>query len=187
MWPNGLIGTLVKHRILAGIVAFVPAAVFGTQTIYTCKGPNGIPVFSDAPCGAKPRKLVLHESGPPRVLPAAMPPSSADVVENGDTPMPTVAAPPDPAIPSAYRCETADGMVFYRHQHCPTAITVTRHRYVGGLDTPIPGYAPVAEKGVSNETACAAIHAVDAGDRFGSDYDEHYTTYQRNAGDDPCE
>lgn len=187
MWPNSLIGTLVKHQMLAGIFVLVPAAAFGTQTIYTCKGPHGTPVFSDAPCGAKARVLVLHESGPPSVLPAATPPSSAGVVGNGDTPIPTVAAPPAPAIPSAYRCETADGMVFYRHQHCPKAITVTRHRYVGGLDTPIQGYAPVEEHGISSEVACAAIRAVDASDRFGSDYDEHYTTYQRNAGDDPCE
>ncbi|MGB8378994.1 MAG: DUF4124 domain-containing protein [Rhodanobacteraceae bacterium] len=172
--------------VLTAIFMLVPAGAAAEQTIYTCKSPNGTIVFADAPCGPKARLLVLHGGSPPHSLPMPSP-APAGMLESPSAAPPMVSPKPVPSESPAFRCTTPDGMVFYRHQHCPKAITVTRHRYVGGLDTPIPGYTPVNEQGVSSDVACAKIHAVDASDRFGSDYDEHYTTYQRNAGDDPCE
>jgi hypothetical protein len=170
------------------ILAFMPALAGAAGSIYKCADAKGGVVFSDKQCGTNARVVDVRISDSP-AEPAKAPPAAA--------PQPPVVAPPEPAPPApvvvqsppdsaAYRCFTPDGAVFYLHRHCPKSIAVTHYGQMGRFQTATQGYAPVDEVGVSETEACGAIYSNDAQKRSGSEHDDRYSTFERNAGNDPC-
>jgi hypothetical protein len=173
---------------LAFLLLLLPATAYGAGAIYKCVGANGSVEYSQIQCSAAAEKIELGTSAPAAVRPEPnelAAPQDAAPAALAPSPLTPVAPPQAPDWP-AYRCHTPDGMVFYRHAHCPKSIAVTHYGYVGGYQTSSRGYAPVEEQGVPLDQACAAIYATDAKTRFGSGYDDRYSTYDRNAGRDPC-
>lgn len=179
--------SIVHFLLAAGLLHSASAGA--AEKVYKCRGPSGAAIFSDTPCGKDAEEVEMAVQPSPSAPPPQAVPAPAVAVDEGKP----GAADPSPAIQAAvssdypaYKCFTPDGMVFYRHAHCPKNVAVTRLMYVGGLPTETPVYAPVEEIGISTKAACAAIYPIVDDHRFGNEYDERYTTMERNQGKDPC-
>jgi Domain of unknown function (DUF4124) len=167
---------------LAGLLT---STTWTAATVYKCTGPEGSTVFSETPCGKDAQELEL---GPTESLPQPIEIAPIATVPEEKAPAKVVAAPQSfaPTEYPSYRCSTPDGMVFYRHQHCPKNVQVTVAGVYGNIPTETQTFAPVEEAGVSREIACKAIYPLVADHRYGERNDERYSTVERNQGKDPC-
>jgi hypothetical protein len=88
--------------------------------------------------------------------------------------------------PVSYECRAANGEVFYRHSSCPKSIGTQdiARGPARGKRSPGGGRADVSAVPLSRSEACRRLAA--SGGRAGHDRDDQVSTYERNAGRDPC-
>lgn len=92
----------------------------------------------------------------------------------------------------SYECRTADGEVFYKHSGCPKTITVTttKERRGAGRKAAARGSATrsmaVSARPLPRSEVCKRMTSGGAVGRAGREHDDAVSTYDRNAGRDPC-
>lgn len=142
---------------------------------YRCHGPDGIVAYQDRPCEAAQRET--------RVELAPEPPPSPSP-DYGVAPARRAAVKHAPPRSAARRqalsreCRSDDGEVFYRHGACPKSIRSGKASGAAGV--------AVSAVELSRAEACRRIAAAGSVGRRGRDRDDRVSTYERNAGRDPC-
>jgi hypothetical protein len=173
--------------LLCGVLPVAAPAQAGP--IYKCTSPHGGAVtFQDQPCASGSHQARIRLAPPPA---GANPSRVADAA-----PSPAARSSRHPRgrraartrVVQSWECRVANGEVFYRHSACPATVSgparaVRRKRQYGGSRV-IP--LAVTGRAIPRTDACRAINATTASDRFGHARDEQVSTYERNAGNDPC-
>lgn len=87
----------------------------------------------------------------------------------------------------SYECRASNGDVFYRHSGCPKSIKAQNVARAGGRRKQ-QGSTSVSVSAVtlSRSEACRRLAAGGSIGRAGHEHDEQVSTYDRNAGRDPC-
>lgn len=170
-------------RCLFMLVAssLLAAAAAHAESVYRCRGADGALAYQDRPC-AKAQGQTQVELAP--VPPSAPSPDyGAPAARTRTSADGRRAASPRRAAsaPSSFECRATNGEVFYRHSACPKSIATRGEggrRRGGGANL-----VPVSATPLTRSEACKRIGG--AG-RSGRERDERVSTYERNAGRDPC-
>lgn len=174
MFGNGLwnASSHVRAALVIGLMCSGSTCAHAA-TAYRCRGADGAVAFQDRPCAAAQRETLVELA--PEPPPAPSP-------DYGIAPPRHAAAKHAPSRPSTRRqatsseCRSDDGEVFYRHGACPKSIR-------SGHGT---GTAAVGTVELPRVEACRRIAAAGSVGRRGRDRDDRVSTYERNAGRDPC-
>lgn len=87
----------------------------------------------------------------------------------------------------SYECRAEDGEVFYRHSGCPRSIATKSVDGRGhGRSAHGKGSAAVSAVALTRAEACRRLAAAGSIGRAGREHDDRISTYERNAGRDPC-
>ncbi len=149
------------------------------QAVFKCRAADGAIAYQDHSCAAGQRQseVVIDPA------PAAAPQRAPDPARSGH-PARAQRVQRHPARVRAatagersWLCRGADGSVFYRHSACPKSIAAR-----AGEKKDI-GVSAVA---VARADACRELARAGAIGRRGHAHDEVVSTYERNAGHDPC-
>jgi hypothetical protein len=170
--------------------AHPPRAIAAT-TVYSCKR-DGATIHQQTPCGDDGAVRRFAEP-PPAAAPARVPGDNTIYTINGKpvsseeyererqrfldrqampSAAPTAEAAPDPDTVS-YRCTNGDA-VFYTHTPCDK-------KTIRGMSVPV-----TKEERISRQDACHELNRASASSRYGHDYDDRVSPYDKNAGRDPC-
>ena len=146
------------------------------QSILKCIDRDGQIAFQDKPCATGQREQPVAIASAP---PSAPPPeySKPDRGENSRQPRAKAAA--RQAIVYSFECRTENGVLFYRHEHCPGSID--RSGLIGGRRS--ASREKVRGRRISRLEACRGMRSVA---RDGHEFDDTPSTYDRNLGRDPC-
>ena len=84
----------------------------------------------------------------------------------------------------SWECRGADGALFYRHASCPKSIAGGRSPMAARKG----GAKPVAVSAtpLPRAEACRGLARAGSIGRSGHEHDETVSTYDKNAGRDPC-
>jgi hypothetical protein len=88
--------------------------------------------------------------------------------------------------PVSYECRADNGEVFYRHGACPRTIATAGAASRHGARAGEARTAAVTAVPLPRGEACRRIAAAGSIGRAGRARDERVSTYERNAGRDPC-
>jgi hypothetical protein len=157
--------------------------------VQRCVGADGHVRFQDRPCAEGEEAATIElQPEPPATSLAAPPPKKADAARPTGSPVPVLSPLPAPAPeagPMSWRCEVANGEVYYRHDACPPQISepvalvnAAGERYATVLSHPVRAVP------VSRREACRQIAR---GGRFGAERDQRAEPYQKRNGRDPCQ
>jgi hypothetical protein len=170
----------VPALLLAG------AAFAHAGGVYRCRDAGGHLAFQDRPCaaGQEQREVAIAPAPPASPSPdyGLSPPRPAPGARTGRGGR--TAARQDAgtrARARSWECRAADGAVFYRHGGCPHAIAGRAARSGRGA-----GSVPVTAIALPRDEACRRMAAAGSVGRAGREHDERVSTYDRNAGRDPC-
>ncbi len=186
--------TRYGRGIAALLLIIAGTATAHADAIYKCRDARGQIAYQDHAC-ANPAQETRIEiaSAPP---PAA---SSDYAVEAAAHPSRRQAgtrnamARRDHAAPVSYECRAANGEVFYKHSGCPKSITVAtaneRHGAKGRSPAargPATHPVTVSARPLARAEACKRMASGGSVGRAGREHDDAVSTYDRNAGRDPC-
>lgn len=167
-----------------GWLAPLAAAPARAESVYRCRHADGSLAYRDSPCADAQRqtRVELAPAPPPAASPeygtgkarSATAPRSRRAAAHGD----------GRAEAPSYECRAANGEVFYRHSTCPASIADTDpgrpRRGAGSSSVAVSGVA------LTRKEACRRLAAAGSIGRRGRERDERVSTYERNAGRDPC-
>ena len=152
-----------------------PARAEG-QAIFKCIDAEGSIAFQAIPClrGAREQRITLAPAPPPSASPdyvRTTPARTRDerVAQSAQREKPV----------QSYECRTRSGMLFYRHDRCPSS--VARGSTDGGKHGGVR--EPVRAQRIPRLEACRGMRSVA---RDGREFDDDVSTYDRNLGRDPC-
>lgn len=166
-----------------GWLLLLVAAPVRAESIYRCHHADGSLAYQDRPCADAQRQTRVElVPAPP---PAASPGYGTGKTRSATAPRNRRAATrgTDRAEAPSYECRAANGEVFYRHSTCPASIAETdpgRQRRGAGASVAVSGVA------LTRKEACRRLAAAGSIGRRGRERDERVSTYERNAGRDPC-
>ncbi|MGN6521026.1 MAG: DUF4124 domain-containing protein [Dokdonella sp.] len=160
------------------------SALAHADPVFSCRNAHGEIAYQDHACAAGERQAeVMLDPAPPEAAPAR---THERTRERSRAPAPArrrARGDADARTVMSWECRASDGAVFYRHGSCPKTIGSSRSAttgtrggkgaMVGVTATPLP-----------RAEACRRL--AHAGGRSGREHDEAVSTYERNAGRDPC-
>jgi hypothetical protein len=178
-------GALLLLALIAQSVA--------AESIYKCRDAKGHIAFQDRACPAAQQQSEIELEPTPPAAPSpdygvAAKPRSGGRVAAKHASAPHAAKAARETL--SYECRAADGEVFYRHSGCPKSIPA-----VGGASQ---GTSSRGARGRAKDKASVSVsaHPLPRGQvcrvlakpsaRAGHERDETVSTYERNAGRDPC-
>jgi hypothetical protein len=176
---------------LAALLLLVLARSVAAAAIYECRDDAGHVAYQDHACAAGERQAAIAIAAPPASAARAGEPMR-DVVR---TRAKAAAAPRRSSRRSAareraavsYECRADDGAVFYRHGRCPRSIRSATAASNGRASrTAASRSAAVSAVPLPRAEACRRIAAAGSIGRAGREHDARVSTYERNAGRDPC-
>jgi hypothetical protein len=150
------------------------------QVVYRCEDTEGRVAYQDRACADARRSSLVEiapaptASAPPEY--AGTPPARA----GGRTP--SRRGRPRAEVMS-FECRADNGEVFFRHTGCPGSIRVDAAQARSGKAV---ASARVSAVRVPRKEACRRLGAAGSSGRAGHARDEQVSTYDRNAGRDPC-
>jgi hypothetical protein len=165
-------------------LALLLATISAPPSIQRCVDAQGAVSYQQLPCPPGQDVTTIPIRADEVRLAPAPPPFVPKPAEATAPPLRAVERPP-PAL--AWRCTTADGTRFYRHDGCPAQVSV-RQTYAWAGQTPVtlPVFVPVFAQEVPRKLACDAIYRPDARRRQGAEHDQRFSVYARATGRDPC-
>lgn len=167
----------IGRRMLCVVLAGCAWAGACAQTVYRCRGADGTVAYQDRACAATQAQTEIALDPPP-------PPSDSPDYgrrEASARAARTAARGAHARVAAPMRsweCRAADGGVFYRHSKCPKSIAAR----TGGNGREIR----VTAVPIARADACRRLARAGAAGRAGHEHDEAVSTYDRNAGRDPC-
>ena len=175
------------ERPLAAFALIASMASASAAPVYRCRDAQGHIAYQDRACAATQQQSQIE------LLPAPPPPVSAQAEPRhgagGDTRHAHSARAPRRGKARerevmSWECRGADGAVFYRHASCPKSIAGAR----SPAGSRKGGAKPVAVSAtpLPRAEACRQLARAGSIGRNGHEHDETVSTYDRNAGRDPC-
>ena len=171
-----------------GACALTAAAASATAaSVYKCHDAQGHIAYQDHVCAATQQQSEME------LMPSPPPPASAQPEQrrasarNAERPHKT-RAPKRANLREreiiSWECRGADGALFYRHASCPKSIAGA-HSSAGSRKG---GAKPVAVSAtpLPRAEACRRLARAGSIGRNGREHDEAVSTYDKNAGRDPC-
>lgn len=87
----------------------------------------------------------------------------------------------------SWECRADNGEIFYRHSRCPASIRLGNvHAGGRGRGRVVPSSARVTGLQMTRHEVCRRLAATGSMARNGHQRDDQVSTYERNAGRDPC-
>ena len=161
--------------LLAGLALPVTA-----QVVYRCEDADGRVAYQDRACADTQRSSQVEIAPAPAATAAPVYADTAPTRSAGRA-APRRARPV--AAVMSFECRADNGEVFYRHAGCPGSIRVDGASTGSGKAA---GSSRVSAQRVSRREACRRLAAAGSIGRAGHARDERVSTYDRNAGRDPC-
>lgn len=161
------------------LVLLLFGAAAQAQGVYKCRDARGGIAYQDRACAAGATQSEVELAPPPPLQPS---PDYHRDVPARTAPRTRIRREARPALTMSHECRTADGEVFYRHGGCPKSlagndVSAGARRGRGSATTAVFDLAlPRAEVCRRLAARGRAAHA----------RDERVSTYERNAGRDPC-
>jgi hypothetical protein len=185
-----------SKKIAQAAVLLLFAIVQGAhaESIYKCRAARAAIAYQDHPCAVAAEETQVEIAKAPSP-PPTIATSSRDNAGRADRKSPLHAGSSMASSrnrrsreheATSYECRAANGEVFYRHSSCPKSIgsqDIARGD-VRGKRSSGQGRAAVSAVPLSRAEACRRL--AESGGRSGHDRDEQVSTYERNAGHDPC-
>ncbi|MEO7431434.1 MAG: DUF4124 domain-containing protein [Dokdonella sp.] len=171
------------------VFALIHAAF--AQSIYKCRDARGGTAYQDHVCSDPSGQTHIEIAPSPSSAVAATREVVAYTSPGDSTMQRAHARASSRARPRghealSYECRAANGEVFYRHSSCPKSISTQdiARAQSRGKRSAGDGRAEVSAVPLSRAEACRRLAA--SGGRAGHARDEQVSTYERNAGRDPC-
>ena len=184
---NGWFSGRYRAGAMLALLWLLAAHRADAQSVYKCRDASGHLAYQDHACANAQQETRVD------IVPA--PPVSASpeygVARSARTMSPRASAHKASRGGGAstrelasFECRASNGEVFYRHSGCPKSIKAGDTASGRGSKQ---GVAPVTVSGapLSRSEACRRLAAGGPG-RAGHERDEQVSTYDRNAGRDPC-
>ena len=190
--------TLLSTRHLRAFAALllivVSASTAHADSVYKCRDARGQIAYQDHACVDPTRQTLIELAPAPIADPASdvarrasprVAQRNAVHVSRGRTSVRASEA-------VSYECRTAEGEVFYKHSGCPKAITVATANppRSSGRKATTRGTAmrssAVSARALPRAEACKRMASGGSIGRAGHEHDDAVSTYDRNAGRDPC-
>ncbi|MBA8883595.1 DUF4124 domain-containing protein [Dokdonella fugitiva] len=186
---SGLFGRKIMRRCLriapcwAALLGLMLGTPAHADPVYRCRNARGQIAYQDRACGAGEQQSEIAFDPPP--TPPAASHGSARSTQDHTPKRVHAAHRPRAAVASgaatSWQCRADDGSVFYRHGRCPRTITVR-----GASPGARSGKAAVSVSATPLPRAEACRRLARERGRPGREHDEVVSTYERNAGRDPC-
>jgi hypothetical protein len=182
------------NKILVTLLFLFSLDCYAGEVVYRCvPATGGATVYQSTPCGKNSEVVKIRKEDQARLLLRAMerealvsPVSSFIPVQTPRQPDPQSQSAISTSPAPSFKCLTADGKVFYRHDACPAAspvVVVTDVQTRRGIrQVKTVDYVPVSSAPVSQEEACREIRKTSRSSKM----DQKYSSYDRNLGRDPC-
>jgi hypothetical protein len=178
----------------AALAALMLLMIFGLAgrthagPVYKCRDAAGHIAYQDSACAHTQLETRIEIAPAPKPGPAPdyRPASS-----------PRGSQPPSQRVSShrgvragealSYECRAANGEVFYQHGSCPRSIKddSAAGRRAGSRRSANTSVA-VSATPLPRSEVCRRLAAAGSGARAGHERDDRVSTYERNAGRDPC-
>lgn len=173
-----IVNNTIHRRLAITLVLLGASAPTSAQTVYKCTDAGGHIGFQATPCASSQREQRVEMQPAPPVA-HVLPP--ARMVDKRPTRVSTPKAPRAARETPSFECRSAGGALFYRHSGCPKSIP----RSAGGSTARGKGAGgdAVTATRIARRDACRRIGTFG---RTGREHDETVSTYERNAGRDPC-
>jgi len=183
-------------RAAGVLISLALAQTAFAESVYKCRDVRGAIAYQDHACGdgARQTRIEVASAPPPPPATAAAAASDRGEVRGHRTSYShrEASAASSRVVHSrdreagSYECRAANGEVFYRHSSCPKSISTQDIARGGarGKRSRDLARSEVSAVPLSRSEACRRLAA--AGGRAGRDRDEQVSTYDRNAGRDPC-
>lgn len=175
-------------RCFGACALFASLASASAASVYKCRDAQGHIAYQDRACAATQQQAEIElMPAPPPPLASAQPEHRRGSGGDAGHPRRTRAARRGSARERevmSWECRTADGALFYRHASCPKSIADPR----SSAGSRKGGAKPVAVSAtpVPRVEVCRRLARAGSIGRSGHEYDETVSTYDRNAGRDPC-
>jgi hypothetical protein len=158
------------------------------ESVYKCRDARGRIAYQDHACADAQQltQIEIAKAPPPTPLPAYGVASHARAATRNDAARMTSHRGEGEHEAASYECRAGNGEVFYRHSACPKSVktaAVERRRGDAKQDT---GSFAVSGTRLTRSEACRRMAASGSIGRSGHQRDEQVSTYDRNAGRDPC-
>ena len=181
-------------RVIAILLLIVGgAATVHAESVYKCRDSRGSIAYQDRACADSTRQSLLEIASPPPVAPAPdygrdTPPRAS---RSRSTHVSLQQSRAHAAADVSYECRAVDGEVFYRHSRCPGSITQSSQRRSAARGAAsrrgsTPSSVAVSARPLTRGEACRRMASAGSIGRAGREHDETVSTYDRNAGRDPC-
>jgi len=154
------------------------------ESVYKCRDADGQVAYQDRPCAGTQRETRIEIAVPPPSPPPdyGLPVKPPAIARRGST---RAGAHGREAL--SYECRADNGEVFYQHTACPKSISAARSggsgRGARASGTEKVGVSAIA---LPRADVCRRLAAAGSIGRAGRDRDARVSTYERNAGRDPC-
>lgn len=158
----------------------------GTQaeSVYKCRDAEGRVAYQDRACAATQRETLIEiaPAPPPSPSPEYGVPAKAPAAARRGS---TRAATRGGEVLS-YECRADNGEVFYQHTACPKSISTARVGTGRGSRAGASEKVGVSALALPRADVCRRLAAAGSIGRAGHQRDARVSTYERNAGRDPC-
>jgi hypothetical protein len=179
-------------RVALLMLALMAQSV-AAESIYKCRDAKGHIAYQDHACPPAQQQSEIQLD--PAPAPAPSPDYGVAAKPRGGGHVAAKHASPPHAAKAAretlsYECRAADGEVFYRHSGCPKSIPAAGGASQGASPRGARGHAKdkasvsVSAHPLPRSQVCRVLAKPSA--RAGHERDETVSTYERNAGRDPC-
>jgi len=181
------IGTRVVRWVCACALSASVASA-SAASVYKCRDAQGHIAYQDRACAATQQqsRIELMPAPPPPLVSAQTEPrlGAADGAQHERKARAPRRGDAREREVMSWECRGADGAVFYRHASCPKSIAGT-HAPAGSRKG---GAKPVAVSAtpLPRAEACQRLARAGSIGRGGHEHDETVSTYDKNAGRDPC-
>ncbi|HEY6940638.1 DUF4124 domain-containing protein [Dokdonella sp.] len=177
-------------RLCAGTLLLL-AAVAHADSVYRCRNARGEVAYQDHACATGEQQAEVALDPLPAAAPAAGHERALETHGRSRSQPPARAGrrPRGPAgarSAMSWECRAADGEVFYRHGACPKSIAASHGAPVGTRRGGSKGSGAIGVTASPLPRAEACRRLEHPGGRNGREHDETVSTYERNAGRDPC-
>jgi hypothetical protein len=193
---NGKHSGLHRAGAMPALLLLLVAQCVGAESIYKCRDASGHLAFQDHACAntQQESRVDIAKAPPPSASPEYGLASPAHTLSPRASSTRT-SLPHTPARKASHRhgdaareavsfeCRAGNGDVFYRHSGCPKSIKAGGASARGDSRHVAP--VAVSAAPLPRSEACKRLAAGGLG-RAGHDHDEQVSTYDRNAGRDPC-
>lgn len=182
------------HAIAALLLIAAGAATAHADSVYKCRDARGQIAYQDHVC-VDPARQTLIEIAPaptavraPDVARTGSPRAAQRNAQRTSRGQANIRA----SAAVSYECRSADGEVFYKHSGCPKTVTVATANERRGSGRKATSHATttqsaaVSTRPLPRAEACKRMASGGSIGRAGREHDDAVSTYDRNAGRDPC-